>query len=532
MGNSLNKQLAFQLRKRLEKGGPKLILELGKIGGAGKALKRCRKALSASKQWQALKDGMFRFKGQTLLPFCAMLGPVFTVKFDGKKLRLQSILVQEEKGGSVQGYALDAVHGWTLLAKALCLSAEERKALEAMLNTGRDLHGEQFCQMKVTTRKLLPTIKEARLFSSAYEKKELLEVLEQLGEAGREIILAGILHQLSALVKPKMCPPIIVNLVRSNQSLTGIQAILGAVNFSICSWVGSTAPSVSTVSNVNELPFSHGEMELYRAGHNGEVFLAKLEEYQRRLKHSEAVSFPFRAVPLMLTTHVIPNGNVWNIEANQTIPDLKGTQQDCLRAAASSALNPEHAFNCLYQDVLKQKANPSAYRTSTIERWHSALVIYVLSCWFPDQREHASALFLSDEEQRRQRERHHVQELNKALDCLSDPATYQNGGIVSKPDDLEHAESLLKKNYALYYAPSAKKTTDTGPFLCFTNETLQRLLLDNGISDISVDELIHELRQRGELNEKASVINFKSGKTKRFIKLNIRAYPELHTFIQ
>lgn len=141
-------------------------------------------------------------------------------------------------------------------------------------------------------------------------------------------------------------------------------------------------------------------------------------------------------------------------------------------------------------------------------------------------------LFASDAERAARQAELHRAQLQKALRLLDDPATYRDGGIVPFPQSRDEADEQLDSAFAFSYQPSSSRTNRTGPFLCFTDESFLRLLRQNNIPGTLMEETINILRDSGRLKERTETIQFKIGKSCRYIKLDVGQVPRLLTSSQ
>ena len=74
--------------------------------------------------------------------------------------------------------------------------------------------------LEIMPADMVPTRSQARHFSILHDERKFLDVLITLGHPGRELILTGILNQLSPFLPPEYRPCLLVNLVGCGQELS------------------------------------------------------------------------------------------------------------------------------------------------------------------------------------------------------------------------------------------------------------------------------------------------------------------------
>lgn len=149
------------------------LLRLGKISHGKKLVARTRKYVMQHQDWSRLGAG-FLYQGRTQLPFCAMLGPIFTIESKTRRYaRLRTILLQYKPDSSVEAFALPVGKGSKLLADELLLSKDEAEALEAMLKAGKEVLGESD-ELRLTyvplEQEIIPH--QARVSCTAYSQEQ------------------------------------------------------------------------------------------------------------------------------------------------------------------------------------------------------------------------------------------------------------------------------------------------------------------------------------------------------------------------
>ena len=518
--NFLYNSVTDQLCKGIPPGH---FLPLGRVKGAKKLLCRARKIIGAHRDWQRDGNG-FLFQGNIRLPFCVVWGPIFAVHADGHLVtRLRIALLQYDADDHVEAFAVDVVNVSAQLARWLYLDQQEASALTAMAKVGLELFSNNEYLLEIMPADMVPTRSQAKRFSILHDERKFLDVLPSLGQSGRELVLTGILNQLSPFLPSKYRPCLLVNLVGCGRELSAVRSILGAVNFSSYLSGEGTAPPIIPPSG-NAFPSGNANLSLYQAVGQKIPFLTALELAERHRGHSSTAVCPFSSVPILLTDSHCLRGYVWNIEFREPLPGLTDTQFDRLRAAASLILRkPRPLLKRILSTVAAAEHRPDAYRTTEVMRWRQTIVSAILPALFPSAHllDQAMALFLSDAERAAQQAELHKAQLQKALRLLDDPATYGDGGIVPIPQSCVEADKHLKSAFAFYYQPSSSRTNRTGPFLCFTDESLLRLLQQNSIPGTLLEEIINALRASGRLKDRTETIQFKSGKSCRYIKLDV-----------
>ena len=290
------------------------LLRLGKISHGKKLVARTRKYVIQHQDWSRLGMG-FLYQGRTQLPFCAMLGPIFTIESKTRRYaRLRTILLQYKPDSSVEAFALPVGKGSKLLADELLLSKDEAEALEAMLKAGKEVLGESD-ELRLTyvplEQEIIPH--QARVSCTTCSQEQAFQVLTHIGQIGREIFLAGLLNQLSVFCPDQFRPCLMVRLIGTSQTLETVRLLLRAVNFS--SWITGegTAPPILRTSECSTPPRYPG-LALYRLDGKRDLLLSTLERHHQIQSRSEATPSPFPAVPLLLTENCALRGYVWNIE--------------------------------------------------------------------------------------------------------------------------------------------------------------------------------------------------------------------------
>ena len=115
------------------------LLRLGRIKHANKLFSEVRNYIKEHRDWSKYNGG-FLYQGRTRLPFCAVLGPVFTIESRIKRYaRLRTILIQYDSGSYVEAFALPVNKGIKWLAGKLQLDKEETDAFIAMLYAGKEV---------------------------------------------------------------------------------------------------------------------------------------------------------------------------------------------------------------------------------------------------------------------------------------------------------------------------------------------------------------------------------------------------------
>lgn len=517
---------------RLCKGSPPgHVLPLGRVKGAKKLLRRARKIIGAHRDWQRDGNG-FLFQGNVRLPFCVVWGPIFAVHADRHLVaRLRIALLQYDADDQVEAFAVEVANGSAQLARWLRLDQQEVSALTAMAKVGLELFSNSEYLLEIMPADMVPTRSQARHFSILHDERKFLDVLITLGHPGRELILTGILNQLSPFLPPEYRPCLLVNLVGCGQELSVVRSILGAVNFSSYLSGEGTTPPIIPLSG-NALPSGDANLSLYQAISQKNPFLTALELVERHRGRSGTSVCPFSSIHILLTDSHCLRGYVWSIEFREPLPGLTDTQFDRLRAAASLILRkPRPLLRQILSAVEDAGHRPDAYRTTEVMRWRQTMVSAILPALFPSAHflDQAMALFLSDAERAAQQAELHRAQLQEALRLLDDPATYGDGGIVPIPQSCAEADKHLKSAFAFYYQPSSSRTNRTGPFLCFTDESLLRLLQQNSIPGMLLEEIINALRASGRLKDRTETIQFKTGKSCRYIKLDVGQIPGLLT---
>ena len=105
------------------------------------------------------------------------------------------------------------------------------------------------------------------------------------------------------------------------------------------------------------------------------------------------------------------------------------------------------------------------------------------------------------------------QALDHALKLLLDPARYVSE-IIEKPKTKELAEQLLSADgIAFLYSPQKS------PAVCFTEESLLRLLRRVGFRDELLDRFIRLLKSQGIIEEKRKSLSFANRSNGRFITI-------------
>ena len=526
--NFLYNSVTDQLCKGIPPGH---FLPLGRVKGAKKLLRRARKIVGVHRDWQ--KDGSgFLFQGNTRLPFCAVWGPVFAVQLDGNLVtRLRTILVQYDVDAQVEAFAVEVAKGSTQLARWLCLDQQETSAPTTMAKVGSELFSNLEYLLEIMPADMVPTKAQAGYFPTLYSGQQILDVLAALGQTGRELVLTGILNQLSPFLPSEYRPCLLVNLVDCIRELPAVRGILGAINFSTFPSSEGTAPPIASLSGDSYPPGNNAHLMLYQVGRRNPLLTA-LERAELSRGRSGTSACPFSSVPILLTDSHCLRGYVWSIEFREPLPGLTDTQFDRLRAAASLILRkPRPLLRRILSAVEDAEHRPDAYRTTEVMRWRQTMVSAILPALFPSAHflDQAMALFLSDAERAAQQAELHRAQLQEALRLLDDPATYGDGGIVPIPQSCAEADKHLKSAFAFYYQPSSSRTNRTGPFLCFTDESLLRLLQQNSIPGTLLEEIINALRASGRLKDRTETIQFKTGKSCRYIKLDVGQIPGLLT---
>ena len=105
--------------------------------------------------------------------------------------------------------------------------------------------------------------------------------------------------------------------------------------------------------------------------------------------------------------------------------------------------------------------------------------------------------------------------MDKALTLLLDPERYSNE-IVFKPQSKEGAKSILAAD-AVAFVSSSKKS----PALCFSEQSLLRLLRRVGFCDVLLDRFLHGLKTKGIIQERRESIHFKKSSNDRFVTIPI-----------
>ena len=429
---------------------------------------------------------------------------------------------------------MEVAKGSTQLARWLCLDQQETSALTTMAKVGSELFSNLEYLLEIMPADMVPTKAQAGYFPTLYSGQQILDVLAALGQTGRELVLTGILNQLSPFLPSEYRPCLLVNLVDCIRELPAVRGILGAINFSTFPSSEGTAPPIASLSGDSYPPGNNAHLMLYQVGRRNPLLTA-LERAELSRGRSGTSACPFSSVPILLTDSHCLRGYVWSIESREPLPGLDGAQMDCLRAAASHILRkPRPLAKQIWSTVDEASRRPDAYRTTEVERWRWALVSVILSALFPSPHflEQAMFLFASDAERAARQAELHRAQLQKALRLLDDPATYRDGGIVPFPQSRDEADEQLDSAFAFSYQPSSSRTNRTGPFLCFTDESFLRLLRQNNIPGTLMEETINILRDSGRLKERTETIQFKIGKSCRYIKLDVGQVPRLLTSSQ
>lgn len=513
---------------------PGRALPLGHVKGAKKLLRHARKLTAAHRDWQK-RGSVFFFQGNVLLPFCAVWGPIFAVQVDGNLvIRLRTVLVQYDADDQVEAFAVEVVKGSAQLARRLCLNPQEASALTAMVKTSSELFAEAEYLLEINSTDMVPTKSLTKHFSNSYSEQQFLDVLTSLGQTGRELFLTGILQQLSPFLPAEHRPCLLINVVGFGRELPTIRSLLGAVNFSSFPSGEGTAPPIRFLQGDGPLP-NDAHLTLYQIRGTKNPFLLALERAELCCNRSGTAVCPFPAIPILLTDSSYLRGYLWSIEVPAPLPELNDCQLDCLRTAAASVLRrPKPLLEEISRRVAEARCRSDSYRTTEVERWRQALVSVILSALFPSSPflDQVTLLFRSDAEQAAHQAALYRAQIQEALRLLDDPSTYQDGGVVPLPRSREEANEQLKSAFALFYQPSATRTNRPGPFLCFTDESLCRLLAKNSIPKILLEEIIGTLRTVGRLSGRTEPVQFKTGKPERFIKLDMHAAPGFLTLLQ
>ena len=509
-----------------------LLLRLGRIKHANKLFSEVRNYIKEHRDWSKYNGG-FLYQGRTRLPFCAVLGPVFTIESRIKRYaRLRTILIQYDSGSYVEAFALPVNKGIKWLAGKLQLDKEETDAFIAMLYAGKEVLSGYEMQIDYIPWEQTAILLQAEVCSNTCTEKQALRVLEHLGQTGRELFLAGLFSQISVFCSAELRPCLMVRVLGRNQDLDAIRTLLGAINFS-CRITGEgTAPPIIEASE-NSWPPEYSGLALYHlAGKRKDLFLSELEYHQQILTHSETVPCPFPVVPIVLTEYCALRGYVWNIELRGQLPELSCAEQDILRAVSKTILTKAEQFlTNVLQAVSYAVRAPEAYRTTAITRWRQAIVLQVIRTVFPSgvRSEQVRQLFCSDAEKTEIQMSQQRAQIKRALQKLDDPTAYGKAGIVMCPNKREDAIEQLETAFAFYYQPSPNKTGHVGPFLCFSENSFQRFLLRNEVPGNLLQEILTVLKDTGRIREKSEPIHFKKGAPKRFLKLDIGAIPEFLT---
>lgn len=503
---------------------PDALISLGKVKGGKDLLRRARRAVAAHPDWRRSGNGFF-YQSEARLPFCAVLGPKFAIWQEGAlRARWQTVLIQYDMDDRVEGLAVEPGSGGCgRLARRLALDKQEEAALAAMLRAGSVLFAQAERRLDVPPAAMTPARSQARRVPSAYDEAALLEVLEALGQSGRELVLTGLLQQLSPLLPAAHRPCLVIELVSCGGGLSEVRRILGSVNFSSHPSGDGTAPHVLRIQGGEPLP-NDAHMLLYQASGRKDPFHAALARADQSRGRSGAVACPFPAVPILLTDSCRLRGDVWCIEGWSGLPSLSSGQQDCLRAAASAILGrPKPVLQQIVGRVEEAARRPDAYRMTEVQRWRRAAVPAFLWALFrsPEHIRRVQALLLADEERAARQAETHREQIREALCLLDDLDSYPDGSIVPCPASWEEADAQLETAFAFRYRPSSSRTSRTGPFLCFSEASLSRLLQQNGIPNQLLEEVIRALRDDGRLRERTESVSFPKGKNHRYIKLDM-----------
>ena len=196
------------------------FLPLGRVNGAKKLLRRARKIIGAHRDWQRNGNG-FLFQGNVRLLFCAVWGPIFAVHADGHLVaRLRVALLQYDADDQVEAFAVEVANGSAQLARRLRLGQQEVFALTVMAKVDLELFSNGEYLLEIIPADMVPTRSQSGHFSILHDERKFLDVLTALGHPGRELVLTGILNQLSPFLPPEYRPCLLVNLVGCGQELS------------------------------------------------------------------------------------------------------------------------------------------------------------------------------------------------------------------------------------------------------------------------------------------------------------------------
>ena len=115
---------------------------------------------------------------------------------------------------------MEVANGSAQLARRLCLGQQEASALTAMAKVGLELFPNIEYLLEIMPADMVPTRSQAGHFSILHDERKFLDVLTALGHPGRELVLTGILNQLSPFLPPEYRPCLLVNLVGCGQELS------------------------------------------------------------------------------------------------------------------------------------------------------------------------------------------------------------------------------------------------------------------------------------------------------------------------
>lgn len=451
----------------------------------GKAIRRYRRRLDASENWQRHGTTVYNVHG-IAFEGIAYWGGRICVSLNGFHCRFNVLCLA--RFGTLTLYLIP-IGSKDKRLPDLDLGEGEFQMLIEMADeiSGPSAMREYLVELKNPLRRNTEE-RIAPWKEESCDQSDLLELLESQPIL-LHVLTAALDAQLRALKGLRDAPAAIYNFLLPKGNPAAADWLMSALRSVTFTNEAGDIPGPIVVRNFKEWSQCFRRLTVLDVGQREvlQPILGQLETRDRLLKCGGPTTSQLATLPLALSKNALCSPFGKDIELPQSMKSLTDYQQDLLRTAMSMVLSRGTAKQA-FQMWQTQMECPTAYRLSGLKVWREALTSFMLIRMFPDEslQRHARALQQDSQQMLEAEEQKRIDCLHRAYDLVTGPERYA-GRIIDRPSTREEAEDKLSdKAFAFRYDP--QKGDHSGEhFLAFSKESLLRLLgtigFDNRLYD-------------------------------------------------
>lgn len=476
--------------------------------------KRCRKTLAAAKGFSVDQSRVYR-KDNEFVDGLARWGETLVFQIAAHTFRYWTLLIR--RGDCGFGFAIRVVgHKLPTELPGIDYSPSDVGLLFQIADEVSE-RGEEI-DIQLPNLVLKRTTETIQAESDVYDEEVLMRILRD--GFVREAFFIGVLVGLECIQDVSGRSRFAVNFLttRGGGSLPeeNVRRILGVLDFMAESpYFGCPIIEVKEKVDLCQWEKRRGRITLLR--YVSEKSIRQIwKEAERAILEEREAKFP--ALPLLSGRSSLPTSITYEIRLPSEGVSLATSDLKTIRSAAAHLLRQCHRICKRMQKQLDWlEVSGACFQLAYPMAYFQCFAHVVGEVLFEDTAHLQAFRDICGEShaQRLAQQEKEVQLMDKALTLLLDPERYSNE-IVFKPQSKEGAKSILAAD-AVAFVSSSKKS----PALCFSEQSLLRLLRRVGFCDVLLDRFLHGLKTKGIIQERRESIHFKKSSNDRFVTIPI-----------